>query len=184
MSHHAPVVWLTGLSSAGKSTIAALVVHSLQLARVPVEWLDGDEVRRRLGGDLGFSREERSINIRRIGYVAGLLAGQGVTTVVSAIAPYQCMRNELRRSLPGYFEVFVNAPLAVCESRDVKGLYRRFRLGELRSMTGMDDPYEPPSRPDLECRTDIEGPHESAARVIRALSTAPHVVATASPSRC
>lgn len=171
MPTHAPVIWLTGLSSAGKSTIAAIVVRHLQHEGVPVEWLDGDEMRRQLGRDLGFSPEDRGENIRRIALVAGLLSKHNVTAVVSAIAPYQAMRDALRRMLPGYLEVFVNAPLAVCESRDIKGLYRRFRAGELRAMTGLDDPYEPPPHPEVTCHTQFETPAVSAAKVLRAINS-------------
>jgi adenylyl-sulfate kinase len=162
-------VWLTGLSSAGKSTIAQLVYTELSAAGRRVEWLDGDVVRQWLGRDLGFSKADRDENIRRIGYVSELLARNGVIVLVSAISPYREAREEVRRRIPCFLEVYVNAPLSVCEIRDVKGLYRRARAQELSHLTGLDDPYEPPLQPSIECHTDVEGPAESAAKVLSAI---------------
>ena len=162
-------VWLTGLSSAGKSTIAQLVYTELSASGRPVEWLDGDVVRRHLSRDLGFSKHDRDENIRRIGYMAELLARNGVIVLVSAISPYREAREEVRRHIPRFIEVYVNAPLSVCESRDVKGLYRRARAQELTHLTGLDDPYEPPLHPSIECHTDVEKPSESAAKVLHAI---------------
>ncbi|MGH9475294.1 MAG: adenylyl-sulfate kinase [Terriglobales bacterium] len=169
MTDQAPVVWLTGLSSAGKTTIAELVMAQLARAGKPAQWLDGDEIRRRLWSELGFSAEARRENIRRMAFMAGLLVRRGVFVVVSAITPYRDMRAELRREIPGYLEVFVKAPLGVCEARDVKGLYRRARTGEICGMTGVDDPYEAPAAAEVECRTDRETPEESAAKVLAAV---------------
>src|SRR5690349_1630599 len=135
-------VWLTGLSSAGKTTICRLVFDKLASNGHRVEWLDGDVVRQHLSKGLGFSKEDRDENIRRIGFVAELLTRNGVIVLVSAISPYRAVRDEMRKRIGHFLEVYVNAPLATCERRDVKGLYRRARAGELQHFTGLDDPYE------------------------------------------
>src|SRR5579864_263776 len=157
-------VWLTGLSSAGKSTIAAALCDTLRSRGHAVEWLDGDVIRRALCKDLGFSKHDRDENIRRIGFVAELLARHGVIVIVSAISPYRAARAGVRASIPNFLEVYVRAPLAVCEQRDLKGIYARARSGEIHGVTGIDDPYEPPESPDVECRTDLESIEESAAK--------------------
>ncbi len=138
-------VWFTGLSSAGKSTICQALYEKLWARGYKVEWLDGDVVRQHLSKDLGFSKQDRDENIRRIGFVAELLTRNGVIVLVSAISPYGSVRDEVRRRIGNFLEVYVNAPLAVCEQRDVKGLYRRARTGELHHFTGVDDPYEAPA---------------------------------------
>lgn len=165
------VLWLTGLSSAGKTTLAAGVFDRLQASGHKVELLDGDLVRQRLSKGLGYSKEDRDENIRRIGFVAELLARNGVTVIVSAISPYRAVRAEVRRSIPGFVEVYVNAPLEVCENRDVKGLYRRARAGELHGFTGIDDPYEAPLQPEVECRTDRETVEESVEKILEHLKS-------------
>src|SRR5271170_5601188 len=165
------VVWLTGLSSAGKSTLGEELFDRLRAIGHRVELLDGDIVRQRLSKDLGFSKEDRDENIRRIGFVAELLARNGVTVIVSAISPYRAMRAEVRLSIPSFVEVYVNAPLDVCEGRDVKGLYRRARAGELHGFTGVDDPYEAPLQPEVECRTDLETVEESVQKILDCLET-------------
>ncbi len=162
-------VWFTGLSSAGKSTICQALYEKLWARGYKVEWLDGDVVRQHLSKDLGFSKQDRDENIRRIGFVAELLTRNGVVVLVSAISPYGSVRNEVRRRIGKFLEVYVNAPLAVCEQRDVKGLYRRARTGELHHFTGVDDPYEPPAAPEVECRTDLETLAESTAKVLDAV---------------
>ncbi|SRR5260370_12377088 len=162
-------VWLTGLSSAGKTTISRMVCERLSSLGHPVEWLDGDVVRQRLSKGLGFSKEDRDENIRRIGFVAELLTRNGVIVLVSAISPYRDVREEVRRRIGNFVEVYVHAPLEVCEQRDVNGVYRRARAGEIRNVTGLDDPYEPPPAPDVECRTDRETVSESAAKVLEAV---------------
>ncbi len=159
-------VWLTGLSSAGKTTIARAIYEELRARRLRVELLDGDEIRHNLCKDLGFSKEDRDENIRRIAYVASLLARNGVIVLVSAISPYGEARRKARKQIENFIEVYVNAPLAVCESRDVKGLYKRARAGDLHGMTGIDDPYEPPTEAEIECRTDRESLAESVAKVL------------------
>lgn len=159
-------LWLTGLSSAGKSTLARHVSESLRDAGYKVESLDGDVVRQRLCKDLGFSKHDRDENIRRIGFVAELLSRHGVIVIVSAISPYRAVRDEMRGQLPNFVEVYVNAPLEICEQRDIKGLYRRARAGEFQGMTGIDDPYEPPLAPDLECRTDLETIEQSVDKIL------------------
>jgi adenylylsulfate kinase len=158
-------VWLTGLPSAGKTTLSHALASELMQEGVDCEVLDGDVVRTSLCRGLGFSKEDRDENIRRIGFVASLLQRHGVVAIVSAISPYRAIRNELRQKLVDFVEVYVNAPLAVCEQRDVKGLYGKARRGELTGMTGLDAPYEAPEHPDVECHTDLQSLAESVARV-------------------
>jgi bifunctional enzyme CysN/CysC len=164
-------VWVTGLSSAGKSTISKAVYEKLWAMGHKVEWLDGDVVRQHLSKGLGFSKEDRDENVRRIGFVAGLLTRNGVIALVSAISPYRSVRDELRQRIGDFVEVYVNAPLEVCEERDLKGIYRRARAGEMTGVTGVDDPYEPPLAAEVECRTDRETPAESVARVMKAVQS-------------
>ena len=159
------VLWLTGLSSAGKTTISDAVCSRLESTGYKVEVLDGDIVRRHLSKDLAFSKEDRDENIKRIAFVAELLARNGIFVIVSAISPYRATRDEVRRKIPGFTEVYVNAPVEVCERRDEKGLYRRARAGELPGFTGIDDPYEPPLQPEIECRTDRESVEESVQKI-------------------
>ena len=166
-------VWFTGLPSAGKTTIANLVGERLAELGRPVEILDGDVVRAHLSRGLGFSRADRDENIRRIGYVAGLLTGHGVTVLVSAISPYRMVRDEVRAAVErvgGFVEVHVATDLATCKARDVKGLYARQARGELQGLTGVDDPYEPPLAPELVLDTATEPPEASAAHVLALLA--------------
>jgi len=144
------VIWLTGLSGAGKSTIAGGVRTALGANGVPAVILDGDDIRAGLSQGLGFSNEDRAENIRRIAHVARLLCGQGVTAIVAAVTPLRAHRALARDIVGAHFrEVFVHAPLSVCEHRDVKGLYARARRGEIARFTGISDAYEPPLHPDL-----------------------------------
>jgi adenylylsulfate kinase len=169
-------VWFTGLPSAGKTTIANLVGGWLAEGGHPVEVLDGDVVRSHLSRGLGFSKADRDENIRRIGYVAGLLTGHGVTVLVSAVSPYRAVRDELRTTIGrvgGFLEVHVATDLATCRARDVKGLYARQARGELRGLTGVDDPYEPPLAPELVLDTAVEPPEASADRVLALLEGRP-----------
>jgi adenylylsulfate kinase len=164
------IVWFTGLSGAGKSTLAEAVSKRLAAAGQAVELLDGDIVRSHLSKGLGFSPEDRAENVRRIAFVANLLARHGVIVLVPVIAPYRSIREEVRSLSPTYFEVYVNAPLDVCERRDPKGLYRRARAGELAHFTGVDDPYEVPEFPEIECRTDLESVEECASKILQELA--------------
>ena len=165
MEQRGVTVWFTGLSGAGKTTITRALEKKLRDADYPLEILDGDIVRTNLTKGLGFSKEDRDTNIRRIGFVSQLLTRHGVIVLVSAISPYRDIRDEVRGKIGDFVEVFVNAPLNVCEDRDVKGLYKRARAGEIKSFTGIDDPYEPPLNPEVECRTDLETLEESVNKV-------------------
>jgi adenylylsulfate kinase len=162
-------VWFTGLSGAGKTTICEEVQRELRARGLTFEVLDGDIVRTNLTKGLGFSKEDRDENIRRIGFVSNLLTRNGVIVLVAAISPYRDMRDEQRQRIGDFIEVFVNAPLDVCEDRDVKGLYARARSGEIKQFTGISDPYEAPLNPEVECRTDLEELSESAEKVLNAL---------------
>jgi adenylylsulfate kinase len=166
------IVWLTGLSGAGKSTLTTAIVARLAAVR-PIEALDGDEVRTFLSAGLGFSRADRDINVHRIGYVARLLAKHGVLVFVAAISPYAATRDKLRELATeeglAFLEVFVNAPLEAVIERDVKGLYKRAQAGEIPSFTGISDPYEPPTAPDVVVHTDTETRADCEARIIAAL---------------
>ncbi|MFB2833605.1 adenylyl-sulfate kinase [Floridanema evergladense] len=165
MKRRGVTVWFTGLSGAGKTTISKAVAQELRSRKYLVEVLDGDIVRQNLTKGLGFSKEDRDENIRRIGFVAHLLTRNGVIVLVSAISPYREIRLEVKSKIGDFIEVFVNAPLEVCEKRDVKGLYKKARAGEIKHFTGIDDPYEVPTNPDVECHTDIETEAESVAKV-------------------
>lgn len=169
MEHRGVTVWFTGLSGAGKSTLCREVERRLRQRGCRVEVLDGDLVRRELTRGLGFSRDDRDENIRRIGFVAHLLTRNGVVVLVAAISPYVSTRREVRERVGSFVEVFVNAPLEECERRDPKGLYRRARSGELPFFTGVSDPYEPPTAAEVECCTHLESAPECAARVMAAL---------------
>jgi adenylylsulfate kinase len=158
-------VWLTGLPSAGKSTIALGAADRLRAAGRRVEVLDGDEIRRNLTRDLGFSRADRDENVRRIGFVAKMLSANGLITLVPVIAPYASSRDRVRalhkEDDVAYAEVYVATPVDVCSARDVKGLYAKQRTGELRGLTGVDDPYEPPLAPEFVVPTQNQSVTES-----------------------
>ncbi|MFF4406193.1 adenylyl-sulfate kinase [Streptomyces sp. NPDC001262] len=160
-------VWLTGLPSAGKTTIARALADLLHAEGHRVEVLDGDEIREFLSAGLGFSRQDRHTNVQRIGFVAQLLASHGVTVLVPVIAPYADSREAVRKRHQahgtGYLEVHVATPVEVCSVRDVKGLYARQAAGELSGLTGVDDPYEAPADPDLRIETHEQSVEESAA---------------------
>lgn len=166
------VLWFTGLSGTGKSTLAGLVGDQIARRGLHVERLDGDEVRKHLSRGLGFSKEDRDENIRRIGYVAGVVERCGAVAIVAAISPYRAVRDEIRRSVEHFVEVHVDCPLSVLSERDPKGLYKRALAGELKGFTGIDDPYEVPTAAELHLRTDGESPAESAARVVTHLERA------------
>ncbi|QUS60011.1 adenylyl-sulfate kinase [Synechocystis sp. PCC 7339] len=165
MQQRGVTIWLTGLSGAGKTTITQALEKKLRDSGYRLEVLDGDVVRTNLTKGLGFSKEDRDTNIRRIGFVSHLLTRNGVIVLVSAISPYEAIRQEVKQTIADFLEVFVNAPLAVCEQRDVKGLYAKARSGEIKGFTGIDDPYEPPTNPDVECRTDLEELDESVNKI-------------------
>ncbi len=163
-------LWFTGLSGAGKTTVSEIVEKELRKRIGTVEVLDGDIVRTNLSKGLGFSREDRDTNVLRIGFVANLLTRNGVAVIVSAISPYKEARDRVRRDIGDDFvEVFVHCPVEVCAERDVKGLYKKAYAGEIPEFTGVSDPYEPPSAPELTLRTDEEEPEESARKVIAKL---------------
>ena len=159
-------LWFTGLSGAGKTTITDIVEKELRRQQVPIEVLDGDVVRTNLSKGLGFSRGDRDTNILRIGFVADLLTRNGVGVIVSAISPYKEARDQVRRNVGDFIEVFVDAPVEVCAERDVKGLYAKAYSGEIKEFTGVSDPYEAPVSPELHLRTDQEDAEDSAHRVI------------------
>ena len=158
-------LWLTGMSGAGKTTISSLLEAWLRGHGTRVERLDGDEVSQHLSNGLGFSREDRDENIRRIGYVANLLCRNGVTAIVAAISPYRAIRQELRLAIENFVEVHVHCPIGVLIARDAKGLYQKALRGEIEHFTGISDPYEPPLNPELVIDTSIETPEQSAMRV-------------------
>jgi adenylyl-sulfate kinase len=166
------IVWLTGLSGAGKSTLATALATRLAPHR-PLELLDGDEVRTFLTAGLGFTKADRDTNVRRIGYVARLLAKHGVLVLVSAISPYAATRTELReaseRAGHAFLEIYVHAPLDTVIARDVKGLYAKAQAGEIPNFTGISDPYEPPTSPAVEVRTDQRSPEDCVRTILDAL---------------
>ncbi len=172
---HGFTLWFTGLSGAGKSTLAAAVSAELRGRGIPVEVLDGDEVRQNLSKGLGFSREDRDTNIRRIGYVARLLARNGVAVITAAISPYRAIRDEVREEIGAFVEVYVKASLDECIRRDTKGLYRRALAGEIPQFTGVSDPYEEPLAPELVIDTEREEVADSASRVLDRLLELGHL---------
>src|SRR5678810_1084689 len=167
-------LWFTGLSGAGKSTLSELVAAELKKRGKYVEILDGDEVRTNLSKGLGFSKEDRDTNIRRIGYVSRLLSRNGVGVIASAISPYREVRDEVRQSITSdgseFIEVYVQCPIPVLAERDVKGLYKKALAGEIKEFTGVSDPYEEPLQPEVIVSTNQETVEESAHKIIRALA--------------
>lgn len=157
---------MTGLSGAGKTTIAKIMEAELKARGLKIERLDGDVVRQSLTRDLGFSKEDRDKNIERVTFVAKLLSRNGVGVIASFISPYQAVRDVARRETTNFIEVYVHAPLEVCMERDVKGMYRKAIAGEIENFTGISDPYEEPVNPDLVLHTHLETPEESAAKAI------------------
>jgi len=160
-------LWFTGLSGAGKTTISKLVEHELRDRRSRVEILDGDVIRENLSKGLGFSKEDRDTNIRRIAFVADLLSRNGVPVMTAAISPYEAIRGEARETMGTRFiEIYVKASVEVCAERDVKGLYKKAFAGEIKEFTGVSDPYEPPKAPEITLDTEHQEAEESAAQVI------------------
>jgi adenylyl-sulfate kinase len=168
-------LWFTGLSGAGKSTLANLAAEELRRRGHRVEVLDGDEVRTNLSKGLGFSKEDRDTNIRRIGYVCRLLARNGVIAISAAISPYRNVRDEVRRAHERFFEVFVKCPLETLVERDVKGLYKKALKGEIPNFTGVSDPYEEPLAPELVIESHRETQQESLKRLLSALEQANYI---------
>jgi len=162
-------LWFTGLSGAGKTTLARLVEIELSARGHRVEVLDGDVIRTNLSKGLGFSKEDRDTNIRRIGFVCNLLTRNEVVAIAAAISPYREVRDELRRDIGAFVEVYVSCPIDVLAERDVKGLYKKALAGEIKNFTGVDDPYESPLAAEVVVETDTETPEESAARIIARL---------------
>ena len=173
MGSKGQVIWLTGLSGAGKTTLARALRSELTALGYRVETLDGDEVRENLSRGLTFSKEDRETNVRRIGFVARLLARNGVIVLASAISPYRQSRDDVRRSVESdgaqFIEVFVGCPLPVLIERDVKGLYKKALAGEIENFTGISDPYEAPLAPDVVIDSSVESVEESAALILERL---------------
>ena len=168
-------LWFTGLSGAGKTTLTDAIAPQLRAHGIKVEVLDGDEVRTNLSKGLGFSKEDRDANIRRIGYVSRLLSRNGVGVIAAAISPYREIRDEVRRSIEAegarFIEVFVKASLDTLIARDVKGLYKKAIAGEIKQFTGVSDPYEEPLDPEILINSDSETVEESAAKIVAKLES-------------
>ena len=164
-THQGFTLWFTGLSGAGKSTISAVVEKRLRATGAKVEVLDGDVVRENLSKGLGFSKEDRDTNIRRIGFVCELLSRNGVIAIAAAISPYRAVREEIRARIHNFVEIYVECPLEVVSDRDVKGLYKKAIAGDIPQFTGVSDPYEPPLHPEVVVHSATESPEESANRV-------------------
>lgn len=168
--HKGFVLWFTGLSGAGKSTIADAVYEKLNSEGYRVERLDGDIVRENLTKDLGFSKEDRNENIRRVAFVSHLLSKHGVGVIASFISPYRNERQMVRDMCNNFIEVYISTPLEICEERDCKGLYAKARKGEIENFTGISDPYEAPEKPEIEvCCTDKDGAEKYAQKVLNDL---------------
>ncbi len=160
-------VWFTGLSGAGKSTVSNIIEAELKKRELRVEVLDGDVIRTHLSKGLGFSKADRDTNIRRIGWVCEVLSRNGVVAIAAAISPYREIRDEVRGKVGRFVEVYMECPVPILADRDVKGLYKKALAGEIKNFTGVDDPYEPPIKPEVVCHTDgRETPQQSAAKVI------------------
>jgi len=162
-------LWFTGLPSSGKSTLARMLGPVIQQRGFHVEVFDGDEVRLRLSKGLGFSKQDRDENIRRIAYVAGLVTRSGGVAITCAISPYREIRDEARKEIGRFVEVFVGCPVEVCIERDIKGLYKKALNGEIQNFTGVSDPYEEPLNPEVVVETHLESPEESSAKIVRRL---------------
>ena len=166
MQQQGMTIWFTGLSGAGKTTIGKAVEQELLHLGYRVTLLDGDILRQTLCQDLGFSKADREENICRIGSLAQNLTLQGEIVLDCAIAPYRHQREALKQQITNFIEVYVNTPIEICEQRDVKGLYKKARCGEITNFTGIEDPYEPPLNPDIKCKTDCETLRECVNKVM------------------
>lgn len=162
-------LWFTGLPCSGKSTLAQILAVELERRGYGTEILDGDIVRTHLTKGLGFSKADRDENIRRIGFVCKLLSKHGAVAIAAAISPYRNVREEIRSTIENFVEIYVKAPLEVCVTRDVKGMYRKALAGEIKNFTGVDDPYEMPLAPEVVVETAKETPEESSARILKRL---------------
>jgi adenylyl-sulfate kinase len=171
------VIWFTGLSAAGKSTLSAALFDRLSALGHEVTNLDSDQLRREISKDLGFSREDRDAHVRRLGFLAATLASEGSIVLVSAMSPRRQTRDEIRAQCSHFTEVYVNAPLEVCEQRDPKGLYKQARAGTVHDFVGVDIAYEPPLNPEVECRTDLESVEQSLQKLLGAVEPPPAVAA-------
>lgn len=169
MEHKGFTLWFTGLSGSGKSTLARRMEGILRERGFKVELLDGDVVRQNLSKGLGFSKEDRDTNIRRIGFVCHLLTRNGVVAIAAAISPYRAVRDEVRAAIKDFVEVYVKCPLDVLMERDVKGLYKKALAGEIQGFTGVSDPYEEPLHPEIVIESDKETPEESVAKIVAKL---------------
>jgi adenylyl-sulfate kinase len=170
MTNNGCTIWFTGLSGAGKSTLADVVEYRLKALGRNVEVLDGDIVRTHLSKGLGFSREDRDTNIKRIAFVCKLLTRNGVISISAAIAPYREAREWARKEIGNFVEVYVKCPIEVCRQRDIKGLYKLVDEGKIKNFTGVDDPYEEPDHPELVIETDKETVEESVSRILAKLT--------------
>ena len=175
-------LWFTGLPCSGKSTLAQLVGVELERRGCGTEILDGDIVRTHLTKGLGFSKADRDENIRRIGFVCKLLSKHGAVAIAAAISPYRNVREEIRSTIENFVEVYVKAPLGICVTRDVKGMYRKALAGEIKNFTGIDDPYEPPLAPEVVVETAKETPADSTARILRRLEQLDLILPLPEPS--
>jgi len=174
-------LWFTGMSGAGKSTLGNLLAEELRQRGHRVEVLDGDEVRTHLSKGLGFSKEDRDTNIRRIGYVARLLSRNGVVVISAAISPYRDVRDEVRREHERFFEVYMKCSLNALVERDVKGLYKKAIAGEIAHFTGVSDPYEEPLKPELVIESDRETVEQSLQKLIGRLEQLDYVSKSGGP---
>jgi adenylyl-sulfate kinase len=171
LSYKGFTVWFTGLSCSGKSTLSNMLKQALLERGMKVELLDGDVVRQHLSKGLGFSKQDRDTNIRRIGFVCNLLSRNGVVAIAAAVSPYRDVRDAIRHEVGGFFEVYVKCPVKVLMERDTNGLYKKALNGQIRNVAGIDDPYEEPLRPEIVVETDKETPAESLQKIITALET-------------
>ena len=163
--HNGFTLWFTGMSGAGKSTASSLLAERLRAIDAKLEILDGDVVRTHLCKDLGFSKQDRDENIRRIGFVSKLLSRNGVIVMVAAVSPYREIRDELKEQIPNFVEIYMQCPLDELIKRDVKGLYKKALAGEIENFTGISDPYEPPLTPDITICSSEETPEEGVAKI-------------------
>ena len=165
MTHKGFTLWFTGLSGAGKSTVSDIIERRLRESNAKVEVLDGDVVRTNLSKGLGFSKEDRDTNIRRIGFVCEILSRNGVIAIAAAISPYKDIRDEIRSRIDHFVEVYAHCPMDTLVERDVKGLYKKALAGEIKQFTGVSDPYEAPENPEVAFDSSKETPEESAERI-------------------